>query len=872
MMSPGRLLAIVAGIVLGVSASCASGQEALRVRRFGANTADEAVRWQQESRRQLVELMMGGGRPEPVALDPKVIGRSEVTAGGYALEEVTFQSLPDRRVHAWLAVPNQVFAPATRVGAVLALHGHGGSGEQVVRGEGLYWYGRALAEMGYVVIAPDIGSHELQHEKWSLMGERVWDAIRAIDYLQTRPEVDPQRIAVAGLSLGGETTMYVAALDERVVAACSSGWLTTIANMKQGHCPCWNFPGLEEHFDFADIFACCAPRPLVVELGEQEKSPGGFPVEIGRQALAEIQRAYHAFGASDRLTLDVHPGGHVFHGQESFAVLRSSLKASWPWEPVAQTGAPVAGSSAPEPTNEALRRGEIARRLFCRALGVLDGWWALRDRELNLFPRRVDQPVWAPQDNAADMLPFLFLTAHFLAPDRIGEISQALESEQKLTNRLGPMPDWYSLAERRFVHESPDVGRIIFNAAEYCKDGLIPMTEVMGDGPWTRRMVELMDAIFAHAPVASQFGPLPSDDIEVNGDILQVLARLYALKREAKYLDWAERIGDAYCLEVLPTNGGLPPHRWDFGRHQAAKDTLNLNDHGNELIGGLAELFVITQAFNPEKAAQYREPLRSMFHRLLATARNEDGLWFNLVTASTGQPLQRATPDTWGYALAATLTFGRATEDGQLLAAVEKALRNIDQPRYLMWNGADAYADSIEGGLLLLNRLPAPEGFSWFEKMLPIFLGKQRGDGIVEGWYGDGNYARTALMAGLYCTQGTQCRTWRQDLRLGAVSEERGVRIVIQTEHPWEGTLHFDLPRHRLHLRLPVNYPRLNEFPEWFTIESETTYRVRIGTGDARSIAGKELAQGLPLLAASNQLLVVSVAPEESGTAAGGGQ
>ena len=138
-----------------------------------------------------------------------------------------------------------------------------------------------------MIIAPDVGQHELQHTNWSLMGERTWDALRCLDYLVTLPEVDPERLAVAGLSLGGETTMYVAALDERVRVACSSGWLTTVANMKNGHCPCFNFPGLEESFDFSDIFACVAPRILFCELGERERAPGGFPVEIGRQALAE---------------------------------------------------------------------------------------------------------------------------------------------------------------------------------------------------------------------------------------------------------------------------------------------------------------------------------------------------------------------------------------------------------------------------------------------------------------------------------------------------------------------------------------------------------------------------------------------------------
>jgi len=240
-----------------------------RQMRFSARTLAEAKRWQAQVRQKLVELMMGGTPPPRVPFQPQVLRRIEVPAGGYALEEMTLQTLPDRRVHAWLAIPLKVQG---KVPAVLALHGHGGTGEQVVKGEGLYWYGRTLAEMGYVVIAPDIGSHDLQRANWSLMGERVWDSLRCIDYLVSRPEVDASRIGVVGLSLGGETAMYVAALDERVRIACSSGWLTTVENMKNGHCPCWNFAGLEEHFDFADIFACVAPRVLLCELGEKAVS------------------------------------------------------------------------------------------------------------------------------------------------------------------------------------------------------------------------------------------------------------------------------------------------------------------------------------------------------------------------------------------------------------------------------------------------------------------------------------------------------------------------------------------------------------------------------------------------------------------------
>jgi dienelactone hydrolase len=765
-----------------------------------------------------------------------VLRREDVSAGGYVIEELTLQSLPDRRAHVWMAVPKQ---RRGKVGAVLAINGHGGSGEEVVRGLSLYWYGRALAEMGYVVIAPDVGQHELQHTNWTLMGERTWDALRCLDYLETRPEVDRERLAVAGLSLGGETTMYVAALDERVKAVCSSGWLTTVANMKNGHCPCFNFAGLEENFDFSDIFACVAPRPLVLELGEKERAPGGFPVGIGRAAFEEIRRAYRVFDVEQKAQLTVHAGGHVFLGRDYWAPLRETLGTAYPW--------PGGGRGDKDATRELVRRGEIARRCFSRALGVLDGWWATRDRATGLYPRRLDQPVWAPADNAADMFPFLAITAHYLAPERLPEILQTIPRERALTTRHAGLPDWFSITNRAFTYRDTNLTRLIFGAAEYCKDGLIPMTEVMGRGSWTERMVELMDAVFAAAPVKSDHGLLPADDTEVNGDLLQALARLHAMTRDAKYLQWAERIGDAYCLEVLPANGGLPPHRWDFTNHALVRDVLNLNDHGNELIGGLAELFVATKHSHPEKAAKYEKPLREMFHRLLDRARNTDGLWFNLVKASTGEVLNKETPDTWGYALAAAHTFGTATGDPTLLAAVRRALQHIDQPRYLEWNDADAYADAIEGSLLLLNRVPEREGFAWLDKMLPLFLGKQRDDGIVEGWYGDGNYARTALMTAFYFTQGATCQPWRADLRLGAVREGDTLHLALSAEKDWEGTLRFDTPRHREHLRLPVNYARLNEFPQWSTVEASETYHLRLASEDARHVTGAELGRGIPM-------------------------
>lgn len=814
--------------------------------RFSARTLAEARRWQAQARQKLFELMMGGAQPPRVPLNPHSLRRIEIPAGGYVLEEITLQTLPDRRVHAWLAVPQKV---SGKVPAVLALHGHGGTGEQVVRGEGLYWYGRALAEMGYVVLAPDIGSHDLQHEGWSLMGERVWDCLCCIDYLVSLPQVDAQKVGVAGLSLGGETAMYVAALDERVKIACSSGWLTTVENMKDGHCPCWNFPGLEDHFDFADIFACVAPRALLCELGEQERAPGGFPISIARQPMEEIQHAYRVFRSEDRFFLDTHPGGHVFRANRWWMLLSQVLGAAPPWRAESNT------------VRECLRRGEIARRAFTRALGVLDGWWAIRDPRSDLLPRRTDQRVWAPNDNAADLVPFLYLTAHFLVPERVSDIRRVFDNERKLTNRLGALPDWYDLEKGDFVHPQVDIRRLVFGAAEYCKDGLLPMTEVMGQGWWTERMTELVDAIFEHAPVRSEWGNLPADDTEVNGEMLQVLSRLFAMTRSHRYLRWAERIGDAYCFEVIPRNGGLPAHRWDFASGKPLSDVLSLNDHGNEIVGGLSELYLMVREANPVKARRYERPLRQMFDRLLAKARNEDGLWYSMLTASTAEVRNRAVPDTWGYALSGVYTFGMATGDERFIEAARLALERIYQPAYLLWEGADSFADAIEGALLLLNRLPVPKGFRWLEAVLPHLLSKQRDDGIVEGWYGDGNTARTLLMAALYFTQGIVPRPWRHDLRLGSVRNGNGLTVALEADRDWQGHLLLDRPRHREYLRLPVHYPRLNEFPEWFTAETGKRYRVRPGKGVHRW-AGEELLRGIPATVRRGQTLVLQVEEE----------
>jgi len=133
---------------------------------------------------------------------------------------------------------------------------------------------------------------------------------------------------------------------------------------------------------------------------------------------------------------------------------------------------------------------------------------------------------------------------------------------------------------------------------------------------------------------------------------------------------------------------------------------------------------------------------------------------------------------------------------------------------------------------------------------------RQRADGVIEGWHGDGNSARTWLLYALWKTQGLTARPWRADLRFGAVRHRvlpgRGHRdellIHLAADEPWDGRLVFDVPRHRVYLKLPIDYPRLNQFPEWFTVEAGKRYTVRNLPGDSDGeYTGRQLREGVPV-------------------------
>lgn len=323
------MLVATVGVLLSAAGGAKPKDE--RKRKFAATDRKQAAAWQVSSRKMLFEMLAmsdlvaadrpKGGRPG-IGFKPTVLSTKVEEA--YTLYEMELSSTPGRRFKVMLTVPKG--SRKQKHPAVVCIHGHGGNRRTPYRPGGAYCgFGVALAQRGYVTIATDVPQHKAYEKGRTVMGERLWDVMRCVTYLTTRPEVDARRIGCAGLSLGGEMAMWLGAMDTRVVATVSCGFLTTVANLRRGHCPCWEFPGLTESFDFADIYSLTAPRALCCQNGKKEPARGGFPVAIAEKAMKEIQACYAVLGKPDNAVLVVHAAGHAIDLPSLLAFLDKHL-------------------------------------------------------------------------------------------------------------------------------------------------------------------------------------------------------------------------------------------------------------------------------------------------------------------------------------------------------------------------------------------------------------------------------------------------------------------------------------------------------------------------------------------------------------------
>jgi hypothetical protein len=500
---------------------------------------------------------------------------------------------------------------------------------------------------------------------------------------------------------------------------------------------------------------------------------------------------------------------------------------------------------------QAEKNARQANEAWYRSRRFIDGWLAHADPKTGLIPRNLrESNYWNGRDSAADNYPFMVLTAAMTDRGLMdGRLLDMLRTETKLTCRVDRLPDDFSFAKQGWRREKVDLDAIIFDGAEYVKDGLLPITEWLGPSPWSERMLGIIDDTWKNATIETPFGKIPTLNFEVNGDLLQACARLYWFTGDRKYLDWAIRLGDYYLL----------------GNQHPTRDMrdLALGDHSCEVINGLSELYLACHFAAPEKKQAYTKPLHELYDQLLKIARDEHGLFYLRVNTRTGEHTAALT-DNWGYNLDGLYTVFMLDGTTAYRDAVRLALGNLKahhtgQGGMCQSSSADGYADSIEGAITLCNREPTPSAADWIDTEIKTMWGKQKPDGVIEGWHGDGNSARTSLMYALWKTQGVRVEPWRSDVRIGTVRDGAKLYISLSADQPWTGKLVFDRARHKEVMHLPLDYPRINQFPEWFTVQSAKRYAL---AGLKENCTGAELSAGVPVTLQAGQELQLEATPK----------
>jgi hypothetical protein len=331
---PLGLRCAVVGLSWAVAITGFADEPVYRLQPCVTTDAASLAAWQHEARIALAVLLKmddqiaANGHDKqgrsPLPLNVAMVQTAD--RGSYTRQLLEIDARPDRRIQVVLTIPNDATSGSTP--AVVCIHGHGGNRDIVYDTESVYrGFAQALSAQGYVTLSANVGQHDVQDEALrTLMGERLWDLIRVVDLAASRPEVDTKRIGCAGLSLGGEMAMWLGAMDTRIAATVSSGFLTNMENLRHGHCMCWDFPGLQRRYDFADIYSLICPRALQCQNGEKERLPGGFPVNLAQQVMQEIQAAYRVAGRAEAVELAVHPEGHVFDVSSGVRFLDTHLR------------------------------------------------------------------------------------------------------------------------------------------------------------------------------------------------------------------------------------------------------------------------------------------------------------------------------------------------------------------------------------------------------------------------------------------------------------------------------------------------------------------------------------------------------------------
>jgi dienelactone hydrolase len=321
--------------------------------RFQARTRAEAEAWQRELHAKITELL-GGFPAERSPLRPHTIETRSFP--GYRREKIVFESRAGVSVLAYVLTPSGGPTPAP---AMICVPGHGRGVDDIVgideRGRDRtdkagYQHDFAIqvAEAGIAAVAIEPMGFGCRRDPLNaqrgltqkgcepiaggalmlgqtLVGWRVWDIMRTIDYIATRPDLDASRVGCMGISGGGTATLFAAALEPRLRVAMVSGYLNTFRDSvgSLAHCVDNYVSGILNWAEMSDVAGLIAPRPLFVESGEKDRI---FPLSASMESFRAVREIYRVFGAGDQIEQEVFPDEHTFWGRRGIPFVARQLR------------------------------------------------------------------------------------------------------------------------------------------------------------------------------------------------------------------------------------------------------------------------------------------------------------------------------------------------------------------------------------------------------------------------------------------------------------------------------------------------------------------------------------------------------------------
>lgn len=329
-------------------------QSVSRRHSFQGDTMQQWRQWQESFRPRLRELLGLAAMEREVRFERQAQRVESIARDGYTQEKWYLWTEPDVPLPVWALIPDK---PAARpLPLILTPHGHNvpeiylGAAKNDAERNAIAQGERDIAVQavreGYLCIHPTargfgetIRSEDRKKGKINscrtglmhamlfgrtMIGYRVWDISRIIDWAVPQFGVDPRRIAVTGNSGGGTTTLFAAACDERISVAVPSSYFCTFAASIGSiyHCECNYVPGLLCEGEMYDVAGLIAPRWFRAIAGKDDPI---FPIAGVRESFDQLKKVYRAAGADGRCELYVGQGGHRYYREGAWPFVRKAF-------------------------------------------------------------------------------------------------------------------------------------------------------------------------------------------------------------------------------------------------------------------------------------------------------------------------------------------------------------------------------------------------------------------------------------------------------------------------------------------------------------------------------------------------------------------